>query len=152
MVRVVAANVASVTLHLASADLDYVEKLLRRNELPVQDIETTSAEFYYATADGERIGIGGLESYERSGLLRSVVIEVSKRGQGYGEALCEALEQRAERDGIETLYLLTTTASEFFAAQGYVTVDRATAPNAIRNTTEFQDLCPATATCMRKSL
>ena len=143
---------SSVALHLAEGNLDYVERLLYRNDLPVEALGAASAEFYYATADGERIGIGGIEGYGDVGLLRSVVVEAPKRGQGYGATLCEALEATARDNSIETLYLLTTTASEFFASEGYTTVERSTVPEAIRNTAEFEDLCPSTATCMRKSL
>jgi amino-acid N-acetyltransferase len=142
----------SVTLHPATAQLDYVEALLERNGLPVGDVRARPEAFYYATAGGEPVGVGGLERYGRVGLLRSVVVEAAKRGYGYGSALCAALESNARTAGVETLYLLTTTASAFFDARGYVTVDRADAPSAIRQTTEFEDLCPATATCMRKSL
>ncbi|TYL38251.1 GNAT family N-acetyltransferase [Natronococcus pandeyae] len=145
-------GMSSVTLHPAEGDLDYARDLLNRNDLPVQDLAAAPAEFYYATADGERVGIGGLERYEDVGLLRSVVVEAPKRGQGYGTTLCEALETAARDNGIETLYLLTTTASAFFAAEGYSTVERPAVPDAIRSTTEFTDLCPSTATCMRKSL
>lgn len=70
----------------------------------------------------------------------------------YGTALCDRLEDRASADGVETLYLLTTTAAEFFADRGYVAVERSGAPDAIRGTTEFADLCPSSATCMAKSL
>ncbi|WP_228434553.1 hypothetical protein [Natrarchaeobaculum aegyptiacum] len=52
---------------------------------------------------------------------------------------------------VDALYLLTTTAVDFFAARGYDEIDRADAPDAIRNTTEFADLCPSSATCMRRS-
>jgi len=145
-------GVTSVTLHPVKGDLDYVKKLLDRNDLPVEDLTTTPAEFYYATAGGERIGIAGLEEYGDMGLLRSVVVEAPNRGRGYGTLLCKALETTAQDNGIDTLYLLTTTASEFFAAEGYSTVERATVPDTIRDTNEFEDLCPSTATCLRKSL
>jgi amino-acid N-acetyltransferase len=53
---------------------------------------------------------------------------------------------------VETLYLLTTTAAAFFARHGYETVERDTVPARIRGTTEFDDLCPDSAVCMRKRL
>lgn len=143
---------SSVTLRPADGDLAYVERLLRRNDLPVRDLEAAPSELYYATVDDERVGIGGLEGYGDVGLLRSVVVEAPKRGQGYGTLLCEGLETAARDDDIETLYLLTTTASEFFATEGYSEVERSNVPDAIRATSEFADLCPSTATCMRKSL
>lgn len=143
---------ASVTLHPAEGDLDYAQRLLSRSDLPVEDITASSVEIYYATAAAERIGVGGLEEYGDVGLLRSVVVEPSKRGQGYGTMLCESLETIARNCGVETLYLLTTTASDFFASAGYTTIERSIAPDAVQNTAEFEELCPSTAVCMKKTL
>lgn len=66
--------------------------------------------------------------------------------------MCDALETRAREAGVDEPYLLTTTATEFFAERGYVEIGRADAPTAIRESTEFADLCPSTVVCMRKSL
>ncbi|QAU14434.1 GNAT family N-acetyltransferase [Halorubrum sp. BOL3-1] len=142
----------SVTLHPFGGEFEYLEALLRRNELPVSDLREAPAKFYHATSEGERVGAGGFEVHGEAGLLRSLVVEDPKRGRGYGSDLCELLESEARTAGIETLYLLTTTASEFFVEEGYVAVDRETTPESIRNTTQFEELCPQSATCLRKSL
>ena len=146
---------SGATLTLRRADereLDYVESLLDANELPSADVRTSPARFYVGYAGDERVGIGGLESYGTDGLLRSVVVERSARGNGFGTALCDALERRIRADGVQTLYLLTTTAADFFADRGYATLERADVPAAIRETDQFDELCPASATCMRKQL
>lgn len=144
---------AGLTLEQAgSGALPYVEQLLEANGLPSADVRSSPARFYVARVGDERIGIGGLETRGTDGLLRSVVIEDAHRGEGLGSALCDALEARAKSAGIERLYLLTTTATEFFAERGYVERERAAVPDAIRGTTEFDELCPATATCLAKSL
>jgi len=85
-------------------------------------------------------------------LLRSVVIERSARGTDTERRCARHWKSKVEADGVERLYLLTTTAAEFFGDCGYVETDRTTAPNAIRQTAEFDELCPVTATCMVKSL
>jgi len=151
-VRAHGRTVPSVTLHPATGTLDYVEGLLEAADLPAEDLGASPVTFYYATTDGERVGGGGIEGYGDVGLLRSVVVAAPKRRRGYGRAICAALEAKALEEGIETLYLLTTTAPAFFARQGYDPIDRAAAPEAIRGTTEFEDQCPRTARCMRKSL
>ncbi|SHH44605.1 arsenic resistance N-acetyltransferase ArsN2 [Halobaculum gomorrense] len=148
------------TLSEADAcDLDRVEALLSANDLPTEDVRTGPGQFYLARdRDDERdggdavVGVGGVERHGPTGLLRSVAVEESSRGEGYGTALCAALEDRARREGVETLYLLTTTAAGFFGRLGYGAVDRESVPPAIRSTTEFAALCPASATCMRKRL
>lgn len=143
------------TLELQRADeeaLSYVETLLERNDLPAEDVRSKPACFYVAYDGDDRVGIGGLEPHGTAGLLRSVVVERSIRDGGYGTALCEELEARARADGVETLYLLTTTAAGFFADLGYEKIDRTEAPAPVRRTAEFANLCPATATCMKKRL
>lgn len=132
--------------------LSYVESLLEANDLPEQDVRSKSGCFYVGYDGDDRVGIGGVETYDRNGLLRSVVVEPRVRRNGYGTALCAALEAEARTEGVETVYLLTTTAAEFFANRGYEEIERAAAPTTIRQTTEFDDRCPATATCMKKRL
>ena len=61
-------------------------------------------------------------------------------------------EARAGALGIDTLYLLTTTAERFFAARGYAVVPRHGAPPEIRTTAEFAELCPSTSMCMTKRI
>lgn len=149
----------SLTLRQVGAeDLDRVESLLEANGLPHRDVRAKPECFFFASADtegsadAELVGIGGVETRGTDGLLRSVVVCEPNRGRGYGTALCDALEDRARTDRIETLYLLTTTASEFFRRLGYDAVQRETVPEGIRRTPEFADLCPSSATCMKKDL
>lgn len=164
-------TIPSITLRqVGAADVDRVESLLEANGLPHQDVRAKSECFFLAFADeegsadaegptdaegstdAELVGIGGVETRGSNGLLRSVVVTDPNRGQGYGMVLCDALEGRARADGVETLYLLTTTASAFFRRRGYESVARERVPSGIRQTTEFADLCPSSATCMKKDL
>jgi amino-acid N-acetyltransferase len=130
----------------------FLEECLVANDLPTADVASNLDWFYVGYVDGEPIGVGGIEPNGSVGLLRSVVVTSSVRGRGYGGALTDALEARARRDGIETLYLLTTTADQFFEARGYTKLERAEAPRSIQRTSEFESLCPESATCMKKSL
>lgn len=142
----------AVTLRPAADSRSYVEALLNDVGLPSRDVRTSPGTFYVGYAEGGRVGVGGIEPYGTDGLLRSVVVEPGARGRGLGTALCAALEAEARAAGVDTLYLLTTTAAEFFAARGYDTIERSVPPDPIQRTTEFDDLCPTTATCMRKRL
>ena len=144
---------SDLTLRQVDASaLEYVERILVRNDLPSQDVRSKPDCFYIGYAGGERVGIGGFERYGTEGLLRSVVVEESNRNEGLGIALCEALEAHASAAGIDTLYLLTTTVAEFFTDRGYREISRGRAPDPIQQTAEFQFLCPETAVCMRKSI
>lgn len=148
-------GMATWTVKLAPAGeeaLRYVESLLKRSELPTEDVRDDHARFYVARADTGRIGVGGLEIQGKDALLRSVAVEPDRRGEGYGTAIVDALEAEAREAGVDRLTLLTTTASDFFEAHGYTEIDRAEAPDPIRATAEFADLCPTSATVMQKSL
>lgn len=142
----------AVSLEPAAGALAYVEGLLERNDLPSADVRAKPDSFWVAYDGDDRVGVGGLEVHGSEGLLRSVAVVRAVRGRGYGTALCDALEARAVERGVDALYLLTTTASGFFGDRGFDEIERADAPASIRETTEFADLCPDSATCMRKSL
>lgn len=135
------------------ADLEPILALLRSADLPVADIEPGLLVNFVLARDGEHIaGVGGLEIHGRSGLLRSLAVAPAHRGRGLGEALVHAIEARARLLGIESLTLLTTAAAPFFARLGYRTIDRRSAPEAVRGTAEFSRLCPASATCLSKEV
>lgn len=145
-----------LTIHLHPAgpdDREYVESLLELNDLPTADLDDAFSALFVARSDSERrIGVAGLEVVDNVGLLRSVAVERSARGEGYGTAITEELLLRARREDLGAVYLLTTTAADFFADFGFETVARETVPAAIRGTEQFSDLCPSSATCMKKSL
>jgi amino-acid N-acetyltransferase len=144
---------AGVTLEpVDEKTLADVETVLEKNDLPTADVQSKPESFFVGFAAGERIGIGGLERFDTVGLLRSLVVEESVRGEGYGTDLCEALETRASADGVQRLYLLTTTAAGFFDDRGYRAIERTAPPAPIRQTTEFTTLCPETAVCMTKRI
>ena len=144
---------SGITVRRASRDeLGRVEALVDANDLPSRDVRANPEAFFVATAGATVVGIGGVEVHGSAGLLRSVVVTESNRGQGYGSALVDSLEHRARTDGVETLYLLTTTAAPFFRRCGYEAIARENAPPGIRETSQFTDLCPSSATCMQKRL
>ncbi|HEY8310016.1 MAG TPA: hypothetical protein VIG47_05635, partial [Gemmatimonadaceae bacterium] len=49
---------------------------------------------------------------------------------------------------IQALYLLTTTAEGYFPRFGFTRISRETASDGVRNSVEFRDACPASATVM----
>lgn len=127
--------------------------LLTQAGLPTSDIaEESLREFIVALDAGKVIGSVGLERHGEHGLLRSLAMAPEWRGRGLGSALVEAIEARARAFGLCTLSLLTETAAPFFAARGYARVPRAQVPAAVQSSREFTTLCPASSTCMRKTL
>ena len=143
----------SVTVRPATDDeRDRIAELLRANDLPASELEASPVRLFVGVDGDELVGVGGFEGYDKSALLRSVVVPAAKRGRGYGSALCERLEERAAAAGVETLYLLTTTATNFFENQGYEPVSREAVPEPIRRTSQFTELCPDSAMCLGRPL
>ena len=69
-------------------------------------------------------GIVGLERFGSVALLRSLAVAAELRGTGVGKALVAAAEEYAQTKNVQTLYLLTTTAADFFARLGYAPLPR----------------------------
>ena len=134
-------------------DLLVLMRLLQSAGLPTEDLtRTTSIDFWIIEADGSIVGTIGLERFEKSGLLRSLAVAPEHRRHGLGRQLVERLERDAYNSGIDRLVLLTETAERFFAGLGYSVTGRQSAPDAVRGSAEFRNLCPASAVCMTKSL
>lgn len=127
--------------------------LLEQCRLPAEDLSTCPSLQLFGVFDGTALqGMIGLEPYPPAALLRSLAVAPEARGKGLGKLLVEFAERYARANGIETLYLLTTTAVSFFERLGYDRIDRDVAPAAIRTTAQFAGLCPTAATLMAKRL
>lgn len=135
-----------------SAAVDRIAALLAANDLPREGLRAGPGRFFAGYADGDVVAGGGLERHGESALLRSAVVAEPYRSRGYGSALCEALGARAVDGGVDALYLLTTTAEAFFRRRGFAVTARDDVPRTIRETMQFAEQCPDTATCMRKAL
>jgi amino-acid N-acetyltransferase len=128
--------------------------LLQASELPYQDINSYHMRYFLLARDSMKllVGVIGLEPYGQNGLLRSLVVHSSLRNQGLGQMLVRHLEGLARSLNIQELYLLTTTATDFFARLEYLPTVREQAPAELQATSEFRSLCPSTAVCMKKGL
>ena len=104
----------------------------------------------YALSGGR--GFGVIEGEGPDRLLRSVVVPAAQRGAGAGAALVDLLAVQAAELGIERLWLLTTTAADFFLRMGWTIMPRDAAPVAIRTSDQFTSICPASATLMMREL
>ena len=134
------------------ADLGDVEQLLTASDLPVEGVAQNFSNFLIAEDRGEIIGAIGLERFGSVALLRSAVIAPEYRGTGIGGRLVEELLSRAASAGIEDVFLLTTTAENYFPRFGFRPSTRSAVPNALKSSAEFQGACPETATVMARSL
>lgn len=130
-----------------------IRQLLESCELYNADLTGDPAHrFLLAWKDGALIGTVGLEIFGDVALLRSLAVSADHRRRGVATDLVAAIELHAVIQQVETLFLLTLTAADFFAARGYQRTDRGQAPEALQCTTEFKNVCPASAICMTKKL
>ena len=144
---------AAHLLRAATAhDVRGIRALLEGSGLTTIDLESARPEFVVACEDGEVIGAGALQRFGSSALLRSVVVAENRRRGGVGQMIVQELERQAHAARITELILLTRTAAEFFACQGYRAIERSSAPQHMQASEEFRSLCPSSATCMAKSL
>jgi N-acetylglutamate synthase-like GNAT family acetyltransferase len=121
---------------------------LEAAKLPLGGVAELGDRLLVADAEGELVGCAGLEIYGSVGLLRSAVVASSRRGEGLGVALTRRLLDEAAARGLARVYLLTETAAGFFERLGFARIDRDAVEDAVRASTEFAHLCPASAQAM----
>ena len=132
-------------------DLPGALDLLGRCGLAEQDVATRWGHYFVVREDdGRVVGVAGLEVHGEDGLLRSVAVDADYRGQGLAGSLVEAAMERAKKLNLRSVYLLTTTARDYFARRGFAECPRDEAPAAIRESWEFRSGCPSTAAFMKR--
>lgn len=144
----------------ARADWPAIRALLEANGLPTAGAEDHLATFAVALRGGangvtdgtEIVGVAGVELHGDVALLRSVAVAPGLHGQGIGDALVGRVLAEAQRRGIVRLFLLTTTAADWFPRFGFARLPREQAPAALAASAEFRGACPASATLMAATL
>ncbi|WP_418066655.1 arsenic resistance N-acetyltransferase ArsN2 [Ralstonia pseudosolanacearum] len=131
-----------------------IAALLAEQGLPGVDVVAgqEANRFHLVEQDGQILGCAGLEVYGTDALLRSVTVTPALRNTGLGRALVGIAERDAVAIGVQRLFLLTTSAADYFSRIGYQLCDRSVAPLAVQTTSQFSGLCPSTAVCMSKEL
>lgn len=135
------------------SSLDEIFPLLAGCDLPVADISASSPpQFFGFRVAGSVVAVIGLEQFESVGLLRSLAVTHSYRGRGRAHELVSYVESFAASRGVESLFLLTTTAEPFFRKLGYRSTSRQEAPQAIQVTSQFSGLCPSSSAFLSKCI
>lgn len=133
-------------------DLKSIRTLLTESDLTTEGLADHLDDFLVVETGGEIVAVAGLEVYGACALLRSVAVRADRRKHGQGRVLVDEILRHAAGRGVGELYLLTTTAAPFFSRMGFELVDRGVAPESIRSTREFSQLCPQSADFMRRLL
>lgn len=137
------------------ADLPAIEQLLVSAGLPVVGVGDALSGFLVAESLESKciVGVVGLEiCCDEYALLRSTAVEPEWRGSGVGRRLVERAIAEAESRGIKAMYLLTTTAERYFPSFGFVKTTREAVPDEVKQSVEFREACPASATVMSLDL
>jgi len=131
-------------------DIANILRFMKENKLPVSDVDIFKQQFIVASFHRRIIGCVAIEIFGKTGLLRSLAVDISFRNWGIGKKLMVKADALSNENRIKNLYLLTTTASEFFLKNGWSVINRDSVPEEIACSTEFAFICPSTAVCMMK--
>ncbi len=137
---------------IAPDQISIVAQILKQNDLPIDDIHNPSIQLFVAIYNKEIIGVVGVEKYDNISLLRSLAVLDSYKGEGVGKQLIHYFEDWCESKSVEQIYLLTTTADQYFLKYGFQNVKRDLVPEDIKSTAQFKDICPDSAVVMKKIL
>jgi amino-acid N-acetyltransferase len=134
----------------AAGDLPAIRDLLLACALSPDDVDGAGDQRLLIAREGEKLaGCIGLEVNGEAGLLRSFAVAPAFRRRGVGASLHDAAVALARGLGIRDLYILTTTVRERALRDGFEDVERGSVPAAIREGSQFNGQCPASAACMR---
>lgn len=135
-----------------AADLPEILDLLRTNHLPTEGLEPFIDSVLVSRSRGCIIGCAALEVYGAAALLRSVAVDPGWQSRGLGADLTEKASWLARSRGARELFLLTTTAADYFERRGFVRCTRDDAPAEMKQSIEFTSLCPESAVVMRRPI
>lgn len=133
-------------------DVPQIRALLEQHHLPLLGLEPHVATTLVAQRNARVVGCAALEIHGAAGLLRSVAVDEPRRGEGLGHQLTQAALDLARARGLSQVYLLTTTAADFFPRFGFRVVARSDVDPAVQQSVEFTTACPASAIAMRADL
>jgi amino-acid N-acetyltransferase len=133
-------------------DRPRVDELLASEQLPLAGVGDHFANYLVAVTAQGLVGVIGLERYGDVGLLRSAVVAAGSRARGVGALLAMRVLQDAGSHGVRRVYLLTTTAAEWFERLGFRRIARDEMPAALAASEELRGACPDTAIGMVRDL
>jgi amino-acid N-acetyltransferase len=133
---------------LHAGDEPAILRLLADNGLPTDGLLDHLDTALVARLGSRVVACAALEVYADGTLLRSVAVETALRGSGLGQHLVRAALDLARERGSTAVYLLTTTAEEFFPRFGFRRISRAEVPPGVQTSVEFTSACPASAAVM----
>ena len=100
--------------------------------------------------DQRILGSVGVEVYSEAGLLRSLAVSPDLQRKGFGIQLTQKALTYAKENNCKEVYILTTTAPDFFLQKFHFTeITRDMVNPVVKESAEFKGACPDTAVVMR---
>ncbi len=132
------------------SDLTDILTLLTSVDLPHEGVKDFLGGFLVAKEkEGRLVGTIGLERHGSVGLLRSAAVAVDLQHTGLGSCLTAAVLEGAEREGLEKLVLLTTTAADFLTSKfGFSETPRTSYDEELANSPEWKLPRCSSAVCI----
>ena len=139
----------NIQINIASqSDYKDLDLLLNNFDLPDTQIMKEHPKYWIAKSDQIVIGSIGLDVHDKNAVLCSFAVDSNYQNAGVGEKLYQRAINQATVDGITSLYLLTTTASDYFFKRNWTFINRNSVPEEIAESEEFKSICPQSASCM----
>jgi N-acetylglutamate synthase-like GNAT family acetyltransferase/protein-tyrosine-phosphatase len=134
----------------SGGDMDAIRRLLVAALLPSGNVDGPNQRFIVARQNGRVLGCAGLETFGEDGQLRSMAVHWTSRNAGLGTRLHGRLLFEALQAGVRNLYVVTTTAPDFFARQGYRKVQLADVPPGVVGSEEYATFVPGGGAVMAR--
>ncbi len=135
------------------ADMAAVRALLAAANLTEGATDDDFDSYYVLRNERGVVGSVALDVLGEDAVLRALAVDPEARGAGYGWMLADMAVNQARWRGVKRIYLVTETASDFFAAKfGFRVVDRSTAGRKVASHETFARPQAAGLVAMRLDL
>jgi UDP-N-acetylmuramate: L-alanyl-gamma-D-glutamyl-meso-diaminopimelate ligase len=125
-------------------DMAAVRRLLSVTSLEEPARDDQQGSFFVLRNEDGTVGCVSLEVLGDDAILRALAVDSKFRGAGYGWMLADMAVSQARWRGVRRIYLVTESASDFFAAKfGFRVVDRSTLSKQVMSHDVFTRSVPA---------
>ena len=128
-------------LPATAEDMPRIREILDRTGVGAADLGADRwSDFNVLLDETGVVGCVALEIHDDAGILRSLAVVPELRGRGFGWMLADSAVARARAAGMRRLYLMTESATDFFAEKlGFRAVDRGTVDQGVAQSRHFRE-------------